>query len=32
VTSKVGMAEVATTALSSQDDFAARNRDMSMPW
>ncbi|GAB5454133.1 MAG: S41 family peptidase [Henriciella sp.] len=32
VTSKVGMDEVATTALSSQEDFVSRNRDMSMPW
>ncbi|MEL6666995.1 MAG: S41 family peptidase, partial [Pseudomonadota bacterium] len=32
VTSKAGMSEVATTALSTQDDFISRNRDMAMPW
>ena len=31
-TLKAGMTEVATTALSVEDDFVSRNRDMSMPW
>ncbi|NQY13402.1 MAG: peptidase, partial [Henriciella sp.] len=30
--SKLGQTEVATTALTEQDDFIATNRDMTMPW
>lgn len=32
VNSKSGLTNVATTALSEQDDFIASNRDMTMPW